>query len=79
MDEPLDWSHTTFEGNRLRQREAFRALSFLEKLTRIEQMNEIARYFAAKHGAINCDGKTLSQRAGTHDRVQEHSPEAEPG
>ena len=47
MPEPIDWSLTTFEGNRRRQHEAFRALSFREKLVRLEQMGEVARIFAA--------------------------------
>ena len=47
MPEPIDWSLTTFEGNRRRQHEAFRALSFREKLLRLEQMSEVAQIFVA--------------------------------
>jgi len=36
------WATATFEGNRLAQHRAFQALSFREKILRIEQMNEVA-------------------------------------
>jgi len=36
------WESATFEGNRIRQHRAFHALSFREKILRIEQMNEVA-------------------------------------
>ena len=40
--EPTDWSLATFEGLRRAQHEAFRALSFREKLLRLEEMDEVA-------------------------------------
>ncbi len=55
MPDPNDWSLTTFEGNRARQRAAFLALSFREKLARVEQMNEVVRHFAAKRSATDGD------------------------
>lgn len=50
MPDDIDWSLTTFEGLRRKQREEFAALSFAEKLERIEQMNEIVEVFDAARG-----------------------------
>jgi hypothetical protein len=45
MDEDaIDWSVTTWEGNRLRQHREFKALPFLEKLLRLEQRGEMSRW-----------------------------------
>lgn len=41
MDERVDWSLVTFEGVRLERHRAFLALSFREKLARLEQMAEV--------------------------------------
>lgn len=41
MADESDWSATTFEGNRRRQHQAFCALSFREKVERLEQMSEV--------------------------------------
>ena len=38
----IDWSLATFEGVRLAQEREFLALSFREKLLRLEQMTEVA-------------------------------------
>ena len=35
MPESIDWTVTTYEGNRRRQHEEFRAISFGEKLARV--------------------------------------------
>lgn len=43
----IDWSLTTFEGLRRKQRLEFAALSFDEKLDRLEQMGEIVEMFDA--------------------------------
>jgi hypothetical protein len=45
--EPTDWSLVTFEGLRRAQHEAFQALSFREKLLRLEEMDEVAKQLAA--------------------------------
>lgn len=45
-DEGIDWSLTTWEGNRRRQGETFRALSFREKVEALERMSEVAALFA---------------------------------
>lgn len=47
MAEKIDWSLTTFEGLRRKQHQEFAALSFAEKLERVEQMNEIVEMFAS--------------------------------
>lgn len=78
--EPIDWGRTTFEGNRVRQHQAFRALSFREKLARLEQMSEVARCFAAKNGAngaTNRDGVTPASRADSDASAQGKTPGAE--
>jgi hypothetical protein len=41
MTDDIDWSLTTFEGNRRRQHEEFRALPFREKLKVIEQLSTV--------------------------------------
>ena len=46
--EPTDWSLATFEGLRRAQHEAFRALSFREKLLRLEEMDEVAKQLAGQ-------------------------------
>lgn len=51
MAEEIDWSLTTFEGNRRRQHEEFLALPLREKLRIIEQMEEVTEYFAARRAA----------------------------
>jgi len=48
MRDGIDWSVTTFEGNRRRQLNEFRALSFREKLKHMEQMGEVIQYFASQ-------------------------------
>jgi hypothetical protein len=44
----IDWSLTTYEGNRRRQHEEFRALPLREKLARIEQMEAVAEHFSSR-------------------------------
>lgn len=48
MPEQPDWRATSWEGNRLRQHREFLALSFREKLQRLEQMAEVAAVLAAR-------------------------------
>ncbi len=45
----IDWSLTTFEGNRRRQHQEFLALPLWEKLAIIEQMELVARHFARRY------------------------------
>lgn len=46
MAEPEDWSAATWEGSRRRQHQAFLALPFAAKLAVIEELSEVARFFA---------------------------------
>ena len=46
--EPTDWSLATFAGLRRAQHEAFQALSFREKLLRLEEMDEVAKQLAGQ-------------------------------
>jgi len=48
MSDNIDWTETTFEGSRRRQREAFCALSFREKVARVEEMSEVVAMFATR-------------------------------
>lgn len=51
MGEPTDWSLATWEGSRRRQHQEFLALPFAEKLAVIEQLAEMARFFAERREA----------------------------
>jgi hypothetical protein len=42
MTDPIDWSLTTWEGNRLRQHREFLALPFLEKMRWLEDLARTA-------------------------------------
>lgn len=44
----IDWSATTYEGNRLRQHEEFLALPFREKIRAIEGLGKVAAWFASR-------------------------------
>ena len=46
MPDDIDWTLTTWEGNRRRQHAEFRALPFREKLIILEQMAEVTAFFA---------------------------------
>ena len=45
MSERIDWHLLSFEGNRRAQHAAFNALTFREKVIRLEQMAEVQRHF----------------------------------
>lgn len=51
MPDAADWSVTTWEGNRRQQHRDFYALSFRQKLEMVEQMGEVAAYFANRRRA----------------------------
>ncbi|MDQ3698936.1 MAG: hypothetical protein M3373_13095 [Gemmatimonadota bacterium] len=51
MSDGVDWALTSWEGNRRRQHEEFRALPLREKLAIIEQLGEVAEFFAASRRA----------------------------
>jgi hypothetical protein len=42
MTDPIDWSLTTWEGNRLRQHREFLALPFREKMRWLEELARTA-------------------------------------
>lgn len=44
----IDWTATTFEGNRLRQHDEFLALPFREKIKVIVSLGEVAAWFASR-------------------------------
>lgn len=48
MPDETDWSAATIAGNRRRQHEEFRALSFREKIICIEQMSAVAARLAPR-------------------------------
>lgn len=58
MPERGDWSTASFEGNRRAQHAAFRALTFREKLVRLEQMSEVQVRLAdaVRHGRRGIGG-----------------------
>jgi hypothetical protein len=56
--EKIDWALTTREGNRRRQREEFKALSFREKIETLERMSEVAARFAR----LRCPAPTPPRR-----------------
>lgn len=51
MSDPVDWSLTSWDGNRLRQHREFLALSFREKLEVMEELSEVAAFFAERRRA----------------------------
>lgn len=51
MLDEIDWSVTTFEGNRRRLHREFHALTFRQKLEIIEQLGEVAAFFAERRRA----------------------------
>lgn len=51
MAEPEDWSTATWEGSRRRLHQEFLALPFAAKLAVIEDLSEVARFFAERRRA----------------------------
>jgi len=51
MADGTDWGVATWEGHRRRQHLDFRKLSFREKLAIIEQLGEVAAFFAQRRAA----------------------------
>jgi hypothetical protein len=48
MPEDADWTAATWEGSRRRQHAAFLALPFREKVAAIEELAELAAFFAER-------------------------------
>ena len=51
MADVTDWSDASWEGHRRRQHRDFQALTFREKLAIIEQLGEVAAFFAERREA----------------------------
>ena len=51
MADPIDWGVTNWEGHRRRQHQDFRALPLRDKLVVIEQLGEVAAFFAERRRA----------------------------
>lgn len=64
MPEPGDWTAATWAENRLRQHREFLALPLREKLAVLEQLGEVAEFFATRRRARGLPVADL--RAGEH-------------
>ena len=64
MRDEIDWSLTTWEGNRRQQHRDFLRLSFREKLEVIEQLSEMADFFASRRRARGLPGVRSDERRG---------------
>jgi hypothetical protein len=56
MADSIDWTLTTFDGNRIRQHREFMALSFREKMLVIEQLSEVSQMFRGSREGEPPDG-----------------------
>ena len=65
MPDEINWALTTYEGNRRRQHEEFRALTFREKLAVIEELELIASHFSPRRAS----GDALNQAPGAAEEV----------
>jgi len=52
LHDEIDWQVTTFAGNRRRQHQEFRALSFREKLAVIEDLGDVGAFFASRDSEV---------------------------
>lgn len=68
LPDDIDWSVTTFEGNRRRQHAEFCALSFREKLAALEDMDAILAVLGGRKfaGGGTVGGVGDSDRDGAH-------------
>lgn len=74
----IDWSLTTWKGNRLQQHREFQALSFRQKLQVIEEMADFSRAtmeLRSKQGLAYIDPDT-GQRMPSAAIVREEPPKA---
>jgi len=62
-DDPV-WRLGTWEGNRRRQHQEFRALPLRDKIAIIEQLGEVTALFAARRRARGLPVSTPEGRAG---------------
>lgn len=64
-EDRIDWSLTTWDGNRRRQRDGFRALPFREKVEALERMAEVAALFARiRTGTANTANRQANDSSG---------------
>ncbi len=68
MADPNDWGVTSWEGHRLRQHLEFRALTFRDKLMVIEQLGEVAAFFAERRRARGAPVRSCSPKRAGGDR-----------
>lgn len=66
MADETDWTLATYAGNRRRQHEEFRALTFREKLAVIEELENIARHFSRRHTPEEAAGRIPDEMNETH-------------
>ena len=52
MSEEAQWEAATFEGNRIRQHEMFRRLTFREKVVAVEEMGKVVENLLGKRAAL---------------------------
>lgn len=60
MADPIDWEARSSEGHRRRQHQKFLALPFRDKLVVIEQLGEVAAFFAARRRARGLPARSQS-------------------
>ena len=51
MADPIDWNIASWTGHRRRQHQEFQALPLREKIAIIEQLGEVAAFFAERRKA----------------------------
>jgi hypothetical protein len=59
MADPIDWGVASWDGHRRRQHQDFQALSFRDKLVVIEQLGEVAAFFAERRRARGLPVRSL--------------------
>ena len=64
MADSVDWSVTTFEGNRLRQHQEFMRLSFRDKLLVIERLCELTPLFESARRRGETRPRTVTETEG---------------
>lgn len=70
MAETDDWTLATWEGSRRRQHQEFLALPFRDKLAVIEDLADLARFFAERRQARGSNaGNTVGPRGPAEDAL----------
>jgi hypothetical protein len=68
MADPIDWGVASWEGHRRRQHQEFRALPFRDKLVIIEQLGEVAAFFAERRSARGLPVRSFSPKPAGDER-----------